>query len=91
MLGGTPASVPERYAQSSAIKLLPLGIPQVFVWASREEFVPLPLIRAYVQAATQAGDPVRLLVITGVGHFEIASPLASTWPRVESAIRSLLK
>ena len=50
----------------------------------------MPLIQAYVPAATQAGDPVQLLVIPGVGHFEVASPLASTWPTVESAIRSLL-
>jgi hypothetical protein len=33
---------------------------------------------------------VGLVVIPGAGHFEIASPLSSAWPRVESAIRSLL-
>jgi hypothetical protein len=50
----------------------------------------LPLVDAYVQAATQAGDQVRRIVIPGAGHFEIASPLSFTWPQVKAAIRSLL-
>jgi acetyl esterase/lipase len=91
LFGGTPAAVPERYAHASAIKLLPLGIPQVLVMGEHEEYVPRPLAEAYLLAATQAGDPVRLVVIPRVGHFEIASPRATTWPRVESAIRSLLE
>lgn len=55
-----------------------------------EEYVPLPLARTYVQAAERAGDRVRLMVIPGPGHFEIASPRAAIWPTVESAIRSLI-
>jgi acetyl esterase/lipase len=90
LLGGTPAAVPDHYAQASAIKLLPLGIPQVIVVGSHEEFVPLPLVDAYVKAATRAGDDVRRILIPGAGHFEIASPLSFTWPQIKSAIRSLL-
>jgi len=90
LLGGTPAAVPDHYAQASAIKLLPLAIPQVLVLGSREDFVPLPLVDAYVQAATQAGDPVRRILIPGAGHFEIASPLSFTWPQVKAAIGQLL-
>jgi acetyl esterase/lipase len=89
LLGGTPSAVAERYAQASAIKLLPLRVPQVLVWGTRDDFVPLPLAEAYTQAAARVGDPMRLVVIPGVGHFEIASPRSSTWPQVESAIRSL--
>ncbi|HEX2337216.1 MAG TPA: alpha/beta hydrolase [Hyphomicrobiaceae bacterium] len=91
LLGGTPAAVPEHYAQASAIKLLPLGVPQVLVLGSHEEFVPLRLVEAYVKAATQAGDNVRHILIPGAGHFEIASPLSFTWPQVKAAIRSLLE
>ena len=90
LLGGAPAVVPERYADASAIKQLPLGIPQVIVIGEHEDFVPRPLAEAYTQAAVRAGDQVRLIVIPGVGHFEIASPRASTWPQVESSIRALL-
>jgi acetyl esterase/lipase len=90
LLGGTPTAVPDHYAQTSAIELLPLGIRQVLVVGSHEDFVPLPLVDAYVQAATQAGDQVHRIVIPGAGHFEIASPLSFTWPQVKAAIRSLL-
>lgn len=90
LMGGTPADVPERYAQASPIRLVPFGVPQVLLMGEHEDFVPRPLAEAYTSAATQAGDRVRLIVIPGVGHFEIASPRAATWPRVESVIRSLI-
>jgi acetyl esterase/lipase len=91
LLGGTPAAVPERYAQASAIKLLPIGVRQVLMIGEYEKFVPRSLAETYVRAATQAGDPARLIVIPNAGHFEIASPRAGTWPRVVSVIDSLLK
>src|SRR5687768_9385555 len=90
LLGGTPTTVPERYAHASPRQLLPLGVPQVLLQGEHEDFVPRPLAEAYVRAASQAGDSVRLIVIPRVGHFEIASPRATTWPKVESVIRSLL-
>lgn len=90
LLGGTPTTVPERYAQASPAKLLPMGVPQVVFIGEYEEFVPHPFAEAYVHAAAQAGDRARLIVIPAVGHFELASPWASPWPRVQSAIRSLL-
>jgi acetyl esterase/lipase len=90
LMGGTPASVPGRYAEASLTKRLPLGVPQVVVLGEFEEFVPLTSARAYVAAAERAGDRTRLMLIPGVGHFEIASPRAAVWPRIESAIRSLI-
>jgi len=90
MLGGTPAMVPERYRQASAISLLPIGIPQVLVVGTHEDFVPLPLVQAYAGAARRAGDSVRIMVPAGAGHFELASPRSSAWPKIQSAIRSLL-
>ena len=90
LLGGTPERVPERYAQASPINLVPVGIPQVLVIGDHEAFVPRTLVEAYASAAKQAGDSVRVIVIPNVGHFEIASPVSSPWPRVESAIRALL-
>jgi pimeloyl-ACP methyl ester carboxylesterase len=90
LMGGTPATVPDHYAQASAIRLLPLGTPQVIIIGEREDFVPRPIAEAYVEAATRSGDQARLIVIPKVGHFEIASPRASTWETVSSTIRSLL-
>jgi hypothetical protein len=62
----------------------------VLVIGEHEEFVPRPLVEAYAQAATRAGDDVRVEIVPGVGHFELASPRTSAWPVVEAAIRSLL-
>ena len=90
LMGGTPATVPDRYAQASAIKLLPLGTPQVVIIGEHEDFVPRPIAESYVDAATRSGDQARLIVIPGVGHFEIASPRATTWETVSSTIRYLL-
>jgi acetyl esterase/lipase len=90
LMSGTPAAVPEHYAQASPMKLLPLGVPQAVVVGEYEEFVPLPFARAYVRAAQRAGDRVQMILIPGVGHFEIASPRAAICPRIESAIRSLI-
>ena len=90
LMGGTPASVPEHYTQASPMKLLPLGVPQVIVLGEYEEYVPRHFAQTYVQTAERAGDRVRMLLIPGAGHFEIASPRAAIWPKVESAIRSLI-
>ena len=90
LMGGSPATVPGRYAQASPIDLLPLGVPQVLVIGEHEDFVPRPLVEAYAQGAERAGDLVRLVVIPRVGHFELASPRSPAWPIVEAAIRSLL-
>ena len=89
LMGGSPDAVPERYAQASPIKLLPLRIPQVLVIGEHEEFVPRPLVEAYTQAAERAGDRVRLVVVPNAGHFEIASPRSPAWPIVEASMRSL--
>ncbi len=90
MLGGTPDSVPERYAQVSAIDMLPLGIPQVLIWGARDDQVPLAMAERYTRAARQAGDRVQLVVDSTAGHFEAASPRSSLWPSVHTAIRALL-
>ena len=90
MLGGSPAKVPERYTQASAIKMLPLGLPQILIWGDRDDILPLSVGEAYTKAAKDAGDPVLLIVFPKLGHFETPSPLSSTWPVVRSAIASLL-
>jgi acetyl esterase/lipase len=90
LLGGAPSAVPDRYAQASPMALLPLGVPQVIAIGTYEEFIPRNLVDAYVSAAAKAGDSTRVLFFPGAGHFEIASASQWTWPRIETAIRSLL-
>jgi acetyl esterase/lipase len=90
LLGGTPSTMPERYAQVSPKALLPIGVPQLVVIGTFEEFVPRPIVESYVSAAVQAGDSARMLFLPKAGHFEIASASAFTWPKIESAIRAML-
>lgn len=90
LLGGTPATVPARYAQASPASLLPLGPPQVVVIGDQEDFLPHRVAETYVAAAARAGDRAHLVVIPATGHFEVASPRARAWPTVLAAIRALL-
>lgn len=90
LMGGTPASVPQRYADASPIRLVPLGVPQAIVMGTYEDFVPRPIAEAYVRAATKAGDSARLIVIPEMGHFEITTTNEPSWSVVRAAIRSLL-
>jgi acetyl esterase/lipase len=89
VMGGKPNQFPERYAQASAIKLLPLGLPQLIVWGHEDDVVPMSLGMSYTRAAKRAGDPVRLMFLPNVGHFEIASPFSTSWPVVRDAIHDL--
>jgi acetyl esterase/lipase len=90
LLGGSPASVPQRYHDASPIDLLPLHIPQVLIWGDHENFVPVPLLRSYVSAARRAGDHVEIISIPNAGHFEAASPQSAAWPHVLRAIEDAL-
>jgi pimeloyl-ACP methyl ester carboxylesterase len=90
VLGGKPAEVPERYAQASAISMLPIGVQQTLIWGRRDQFVPISLLEKYTQTAERAGDPARLVSVPDVGHFELASPFSPAWPAVEREIVALL-
>lgn len=90
MLGGSPDAVPDRYAQVSAIAMLPLGIPQALFWGARDDQIPLNVAERYTRAARELGDPVRLVVDSSAGHFEPASPTSKLWPAVHTAMRELL-
>jgi acetyl esterase/lipase len=90
LLGGDPAAVPDRYAQTSAVSMLPLRVPQVLVWGTRDDIAPLWLATDYRRDARRAGDPVRLVLVPGLGHFDIASPASPAWPHVRVAIERLL-
>jgi pimeloyl-ACP methyl ester carboxylesterase len=90
LLGGNPKEVPEHYNQASAIKMLPLGAAQTLVWGQRDDIAPVSLGETYTEAAKRLGENVRLVIIPGAGHFEIASPISAAWPAVEAEILSLL-
>ena len=91
-LGGSPETVPERYAATSPAALLPLGVPQLLVHGTADDSVPFELSEGYVEAARAAGDEATLLALPGTGHFEVIDPLRASgrrfWRRSRGSSRS---
>jgi len=84
LMGGTPASVPERFRDASPKDALPLGVRQYLVSAA----VLMPAdAHAYESAARAAGDSVAVLVVTSGGHFGVIAPGTPFWPPVRDFIR----
>ncbi|MDP3858796.1 MAG: alpha/beta hydrolase [Stagnimonas sp.] len=91
LLGGTPETVARRYAETSPLARLPLGVPQVFVQGELDPIVPAAGVRAYVEAATKAGDAVTLLTLPTAGHFEPSVPHPASEAALKQALQILLK
>ena len=85
-LGGTPKSVPERYADASPAEHLPLAVRQVVLHGTDDQIVAIDLSRAYVAEAAAQGDDATLVTLDGVGHFEPIDPTSTVWPAVLDAV-----
>ena len=90
LLGGNPASVPERYAQASPAELLPLGVRQLLIVGTEDGVMPLRSRDAYVAAARRAGDRIELVTVPGAGHFEVIAPTTAAWPTIRHKVVGLL-
>lgn len=89
-LGGSPAEVPDRYAEASPIERLPLGVPQLLVHGTVDDIVPVTQSRDYAAAARDAGDDVELVELQGVGHFEVIERDHHAWREVAERLPGLL-
>ena len=90
LLGGTPADVGKRYAETSPTQRLPLRVRQVFIQGEKDPIVSAESVQAYVEAAKTAGDDVAILSLQSLGHFDAAVPTAGTEPVFAEAVRLLL-
>lgn len=90
LLGGTPAEVPERYAEASPIELLPLGVPVRLIQGTADTIVPIEQGSDFATRAKAAGDDARYVPIEGAGHFDLIAPTAAAWEQVEAAVVELL-
>ena len=88
VMGGTPATAPQHYADASPIELLPLGIPQVLIVGSGDADI-LDNVRGYIDAAERHRDDARLLVVPEAGHFEIVAVGSPAWSEVHKAVCAL--
>lgn len=89
LLGGTPDTVPERYAQTSPRALLPIGVPQWLIQGQLDPIVSAASVSDYVRAALQAGDRVNELRFDA-GHFDAAAPDAEAWSALLLALKQAL-
>jgi acetyl esterase/lipase len=90
LLGGEPATVPERYATASPAALLPLGVPQVLVHGTRDNNVPFDVSQFYARKALEAGDNVTLIELPGADHFVVIDPTSESWTITLKEIQRVL-
>lgn len=92
LLGGAPAEVPERWAEASPSKLLPIGVRQVLIHGASDTIVPLVMSQHYLDAAKAAGEAqIELLSLTGGDHFDVIKPSSPKWPEVMAPIVALVE
>jgi acetyl esterase/lipase len=91
LLGGAPDKVADRYAATSPIERLPLGVRQVFIQGGKDPIVSTDSVRAYVDRAKEAGDDAVILALESLGHFETSVVLPSTESAFKQALSILLE
>lgn len=85
LLGGSPSTVPERFASADPAVLGTPDVPTVVVHGLLDDVVPVEVARSY-------GDRTGadLVELPGVGHFEFIDPTTAAWPAVLRAVRVVL-
>ncbi|WP_329564573.1 alpha/beta hydrolase family protein [Kitasatospora sp. NBC_01266] len=86
LLGGPPRWLPERYAAADPAALLPLGVPVTLLHGAADRQVPLAMSRAYARRAAAAGEPVTLLELARIDHFQLIDPDSAAWPHLTAAL-----
>jgi acetyl esterase/lipase len=91
LLGGTPDSLPARYALNDPIQRLPLGVPVRLVHGSEDPIVPIAQSRAFVEAARAKHDDATLATVPGAGHFDLVAPASPAGAIVLRTVSELLR
>jgi acetyl esterase/lipase len=78
LLGGTPAEVPERWAQADPMRRIPLRVPVALVHGARDATVSIERSREYAAAASAAGAAVTLIETAGE-HRDPIDPVTTDW------------
>jgi len=79
LMEGEPRSLPQRYHHASPLASVGDGARVVCVHGDADDAVPLSQSERYVEAARMAGDPAKLIVLPGVGHFQLIDPGEPAW------------
>jgi pimeloyl-ACP methyl ester carboxylesterase len=79
LLRATPDDDPQRYALTSPVALVPLGVPVLVITGDDDESVPWQLSASWTDVARAAGDDVTLHVEPGEGHMGHVDPASRVW------------
>lgn len=90
-LGGMPGIVPERYARSSPLALVPIGVDQLIVHGHEDSVVPTIMSEQYAAAAAAAGDRVSLALVRAHGHLALIDPRRDAWKLVTDRLARALR
>jgi acetyl esterase/lipase len=90
LLGGTPATVPDRYAAASPARLLPIGVPLLLVHGDADDRVPVGMSRGCAARASEAGDQCELIELRGVEHFAVIDPSSAACATTRGAAERLV-
>lgn len=78
------------YSDTSPVEMLPLGIPFIEVNAAFDSPVPPFFGYQFVQAAKQAGDAAKHVLLTESGHFEMIHSGTDEWKTVRGLFETIL-
>lgn len=90
LMQGSAGSVPQRYFHGSPLAHVGDGARVVCVHGTDDDVVPPSQSERYVSAARAAGDPVELMMLPGVGHFELIDPEDEAWTVCRDAAFGML-
>jgi acetyl esterase/lipase len=88
-LGGGPDSVPERFAATDPVALLPLGTRVRLFHGREDSTVPLEVSERYAAEARRKGCDARVIPLAG-GHFELVDPATPQWEAVRDEISRIV-
>jgi acetyl esterase/lipase len=89
LLGGGPTEVPDRYAATDPMALIPIGARVVIVHGLHDAHVPVELARRFATAAHAAGDEIDLVELLDTEHFGLIDPRSLAWPAVLAAFATV--
>ena len=80
---------PERYAELSPSRLLPIGVPLLIIHGEEDDVVPAGMSRTFAGLAADAGDEVVYHELETVGHDELGRPGSLAFERVADELDRL--
>ena len=90
LVGPPTEAHPDPYADTSADRLLPIGVPQTLVSGAADPIAPPRFADAWVAKAKAAGDRVTSVVVPDQGHFELITPGTEAWAQQFAMIETML-